>query len=168
MRAAEHLLMSADKVRDLLHYDPDTGVFIWKVGRQCTRGIGSVAGTVCNGYWSITINGLQWKAHRLAWLWMHGEFPPNGMQVDHINGARLDNRISNLRAVTQFGNMQNLRCVRRETRAGLLGVGPAGKKWAAQITTAGERQYLGTFSTPEQAHAAYLTAKRVQHETCTV
>ena len=92
------------------------------------------------------------------------------MEIDHINGNRTDNRIANLRAVTRGGNMQNQRRAHASNTSGLLGVyyKPKNKKWAAQIQANKKRMNLGLFKTAEEAHTAYLKAKRELHDTCTI
>jgi hypothetical protein len=100
-------------------------------------------------------------AHRLAWFYVHGVWPP--VLIDHINGKRSDNRIVNLRLADWRLNMENKR---RESynSTGLLGVKPNGKGFAARIGSRGVEHHLGTFRTPEEAHAAYVEAKRRLHK----
>lgn len=112
-------------------------------------------------------NGVPKLAHRLAWLYVYGEWPQHGL--DHINGVRLDNRISNLRDVPQTINLENQRKAKGLTKSGFLGVERTrGGKWAARIVANGKRYGLGVFATPEAAHSAYVTAKRKLHEGCTI
>lgn len=100
---------------------------------------------------------------------VHGAIP-DGLEIDHINGDESDNRICNLRLATKSENQQNKRRPRKDNKAGLLGVCwfERAKKWRAQITVNGECKYLGLYVTPEEAHAAYLTAKRELHQGCTI
>lgn len=108
-------------------------------------------------------------AHRLVWLHLYGEWPEHG--IDHINGRRSDNTAANLRSVPQSENVQNQRKARRDNKStGLLGVSrPSGRsKYRAQIMAQGRNRYLGYFDTPEEAHAAYLAAKRQLHPGCTI
>ena len=81
------------RLKERLHYDPDTGIFTWlKMSRQPKR-LGSVAGGRCDGYIQIYLDGLIYRAHRLAWLYMTGEWPVG--YLDHKNGVRDDNRWCN-------------------------------------------------------------------------
>lgn len=154
--------LSAARLRELLHYNPETGVFTWRVGRKGVRCAGAVAGAMnARGYWRIGVDNRRYLAQGLAWLYMTGEFPPG--DVDHRDGARANNRWANLRGVTRSVNNQNQRRARKDNRAGLLGVSPNRRKWAASINVDGVKTHLGSFDTPEQAHAAYLAAKREWH-----
>jgi hypothetical protein len=92
----------------------------------------------------------------------HGDWPSG--QIDHINGDRTDNRLCNLRAVSNAQNAQNKRGARSDNKAGVIGVRAVGNSWQARITTGGKTSYLGCYSSPEQASAAYLGAKRAMHE----
>jgi hypothetical protein len=159
--------LTAEQLRELLSYDRETGIFRWNVANKRVR-IGSDAGHLHpSGYRRIGIYRRVYSAHRLAWLYVHGAFPLG--DIDHINGARDDNRIANLRDVPHAVNMQNLRTApRTNIESGLLGVSTSLGRWKAQIRLNGSRMYLGTFSTPEEAHAAYLEAKRLLHLGCTI
>ena len=107
-------------------------------------------------------------AHRMAWLYMTGELPT--ADIDHINGIRNDNRFSNLRNVSRTVNLQNRRNAganNKSTR--IIGAYPSyANKFTSRIRVHGKDQYLGTFDTAQQAHAAYLSAKRRLHEGCTI
>ena len=158
--------MDQQRLRELLDYDAETGVFTWRVSQG--RGYaGAVAGTVRqDGYIAIKLDGRLYKAHRLAWLHEHGEFPDD--EIDHINGDRSDNRPGNLRVVTRLINAQNRRRSQSNNRAGILGVSRHRNRWQAQIEVAGKNKHLGCFNTQEAAHAAYVAAKRQTHEGCTL
>lgn len=154
-------------LRAKLHYDPETGVFTWAApgpGRRVGRRLYPHA----NGYVMVFHEGRLARAHRLAFLYMTGELPPEGMEVDHINGDKADNRWTNLRAVSRKANRQNHRRARADSTTGFLGVSPSGSRFTAQIGHAGANRYLGTFDTPEEAHQAYVAAKRDLHEGCTI
>ena len=89
-------MVSVDRLKQLLHYNRRTGLFRWKVGRSTSSPSGSIAGcTESKGYTQIGVDGIRYMAHRLAWLWCHGDIP-DGMVIDHKNGDRGDNRIVNL------------------------------------------------------------------------
>lgn len=162
--------LTASYVRDLLHYNPSTGDFFWLVDRNRARS-GNAAGTlnVVSRYTLISIDGVQYPAHRLAWLYVMGTWPDG--EVDHKNGKRSDNSFKNLRVVTHKINSQNRRSPRKGSKSGLLGVsrsGGRGRPWMSAIIHEGKRHYLGTFDTPEEAHAVYVDKKRELHEGCTL
>jgi len=155
--------LTAERLRELLHYDPETGLFTRRVNRQGRWGkAGSVAGHINpRGYRVIWI-GCNWMAHRLAWLYVHGAWPEG--QLDHINQDKTDNRIENLRLVTHAENMQN-RPHQRNNVSGFKGVAPCKKtgRWQALICSNNKQIYLGLFATPELAHAAYCDAAARLH-----
>lgn len=153
--------LTAERLREVLDYDPDTGVFTRKV-RTGNVKIGDVAGSFNGkGYIRIGIDGRLHRAHRLAWLYVTGEWPKD--QIDHINGDRGDNRLANLREVNNAENQHNLRKARADNTTGFLGVSPRYGKFRAYIMVDGKNKHLGCFPTPEAAHAAYLEAKRGLH-----
>lgn len=150
-----------DRVRELLDYDPNTGVFVWRVQRRGTNGIGSVAGTPSDGYCQIGIDRRTWKAHILAWLWMTGAWPTH--EVDHINGVRDDNRWVNLRDGSNGVNMRNIVAPPKNNTSGFRGVSRHQGGWQARLQVEGKRLRLGTYPTPEEASAAYWAAKAEYH-----
>ena len=115
------------------------------------------------GYMVISIFNKSCYAHRLAWLFIHGEWP-NGA-IDHINGNKLDNRTVNLRLCEAATNQQNIRAAKKGNLTGLLGVTPCNEsaRYIAAIMVDGRNIFLGRFDTPDLAHAAYLGAKRIAH-----
>ena len=115
-----------------------------------------------DGYIQIAIRRKMYQAHRLAWLYVHGEWPRH--QIDHINGNPADNRICNLRDVTQFENMQNLHGPLSRNKSGLLGVSRFldYDLWRSRIMVNG-KQTNKYFKTKELAHEAYLKAKAELH-----
>ena len=165
----KRMILTQERLKELLHYDPNTGNFIWLVRTSNRFCVGDVAGSLSNkGYKYTQIDGCKYRASRLAWFYMTGEWPKD--QVDHFNTIRNDDRWCNLREATNRINAQNKRKAQNNNKTGFLGVSPAHdyKGFIAQITFNGEVQYLGTFDTPELAHKAYLDAKRVMHEGCTI
>ena len=162
-------ILTQERLKELLDYDPETGVFRWKMNVGQRARIGVTPGTIHpTGYIHIKIAGRSYVAHRLVWLWVYGSWPTD--QIDHKNGVRSDNRITNLREVTRSENLQNQRRARTGTRSGFLGVTKQTHttKWQATINVGGKNVYLGVFATPQLAHEAYLTAKRQFHTTCTI
>lgn len=161
--------LTAARLRELLHYDPETGVFTWRVNTSNVKA-GAIANSVhTNGYIRFGVDGAKRYAHRLAWLYVHGEMPAH--QIDHINGNRRDNRITNLRDVTRGVNMENQRRARSNNMSsGLLGVSwnKAACKWSASIMVARRNLYLGLYSEKGDAYAAYLKAKREMHQGCAI
>lgn len=155
---------------EVLDYDPETGLFTWKVSRSRMAKRGSRAGTVTKeGYVRVNLAGKQYLAHRLAWFYVHKEWPEN--QIDHADGDKQNNSIVNLRDVDGSLNCQNQRVAKASNvRSGLLGVTwhNRSKRWAAEITSRGVRKHLGYFSNAEDAHQAYVAEKRKQHLTCTI
>jgi hypothetical protein len=149
--------LNAGRLREVLSYDPETGAFTWLVSTARHRRIGDVAGCVKDGYRQIGIDGRRYRAHRLAWLWMTGEWP--SAEIDHINGDPADNRIANLRPATSSQNKANAR-LRSDNSSKLKGVSydRQRQKWLARIVLAGRARNLGRFTDPAAAHAAYAEA----------
>lgn len=153
-----------------LSYDSSTGVFVWVESPSKKIPVGSVAGTITrNGYCNIKIGKINYLAHRLAWLFVNDCWP--SWHVDHINGDRLDNRISNLREASFEINAQNRRVANsNNVSCGLLGVSwnKGNKRWAAAIRSGGRKIHIGLFDTPDLAHKAYIHAKRELHPGCSI
>lgn len=162
--------LSAERLRELLNYDPLSGNLTWKIRTSNRIKVGDIAGALLlTGYLSISIDGKLHRAHRLVWLWVYGVWPD--AELDHINGVRTDNRIANLRDVTSSMNQQNLRSARGGTHSGLLGVhktDKVNKKWRASIKVDGKEKHIGIFFTKEAAQIAYLDVKRKLHVGCTI
>lgn len=152
--------LTAARLRELLHYDPDTGHLTWiSQAPKLRRLVGCrVQRKVTSGYIACKIDGSSYVAHRLAWLYVHGEWP--NKWLDHINGVKDDNRISNLRLCTPSENQQNL-----SGKNGAIGTRwhPKANRWFAAIKINGRCKHLGSFLTQSEAHAAYLLAKQKLH-----
>ena len=166
---ADRNSLTAARLRELLHYDPELGWFMWRVTRTFTAVAGAVAGRINpKGYVSIKINGYTYLAHRLAWLYVHGIWPDK--DIDHWDTSESNNCFSNLREATPRLNNENRRVANRDNATGFLGVcfhKKAGK-FQASIKVAGKHLHLGLYQTAELAHAAYITAKRREHAGCTL
>jgi hypothetical protein len=149
---------------ELFIYDAKTGIFTHRKSRRGRSVIpGKEAGTKHGGgYQCISVNSTKYLAHRLAWLYMTGEWPKN--HIDHINGVRNDNRFKNLRSATHSDNMRNTGKKPFNT-SGYKGVGfhKQTKKWRAYITTGQKLKHLGLFESAEQAHEAYKSAAKELH-----
>jgi hypothetical protein len=159
---ATHLI-TQERLKALLHYDPDTGVFTRRVDVGRRHKAGSVCGNLLrNGYVRIGIGGHSYKAHRLAWLYVYGAWPQD--QIDHLNHNKTDNRIDNLRDVTSAQNQQNRRCVAKNT-SGHLGVAWATdmQRWLAGIKVGGKSYHLGYFENLADAVAARKAGERIYH-----
>jgi len=162
---SEHAKLSQARLKELLHYDPLSGVFTWKVWRGGAARAGTVAGRFdSKGYRQITVEMVAILAHRLAWFYMTGVWPEH--EVDHINGIRADNSWANLRKATKNQNQQNLAGCRASNKStGLLGASYDSEsgKYLARIMVDGKGKNLGRFATAEEAHRAYCSAKKIKH-----
>jgi len=149
-----------DDLLKIVTYDPETGLFTWLI-RPRQRACSHIAGTVnSEGYRQICIKQKMYKAHRLAWFYIYGEWP--GAQLDHINGNKDDNRIANLRLANYQQNQANSR-TRVTNKLGIKGIyfHKFSKLYHARIMVDGKNLSLGYFKTPEEAHRAYVAgAKR--------
>jgi len=156
------MVMTQERLQDLLQYDKDTGKLFWRQSRG-TKKAGSEAGSVNGkGYVCIMIDGNGYQAHRLAWSLHYQEMP--SQDIDHINGIKTDNRICNLRAADDSKNAMNRR-IRSDNTTGFKGVmfHKKNKKFVSQIQTNGEQKHLGYYATAEQAHQAYVAAAKELH-----
>lgn len=143
-------------------YNRETGDFIRiYIESKCYKRFeGTVAGsTDSDGYRIIRFNCSKYKAHRLAWLHEYGELPPD--QIDHINGIKNDNRITNLRLSSTSTNAMNVGLKKNNT-SGYKGVNfnKANKKWKASYEINSRYIYIGYFATPELASIAYNEATK--------
>jgi hypothetical protein len=160
-------ILDTARLHELLHYDPLTGEFRWLVNRHPNKTKGALAGSPDEeGYIRIGIDKRRYRAHRLAWFYMHGVWPDD--EVDHRNGVRTDNSLLNLRVVTRSVNMQNMRKSPAKASTLPMGVNRGPQGLYAQIFANGRKINLGKFETPEAAHDAYIAAKRQLHAGCTL
>lgn len=152
-------MLTAERLRELLTYDPATGLFRWRVTAGSRAQAGQIASTVNGaGYIVIGVGGQKHYAHRLAFLYMIGEWPTH--DVDHKDGDKGNNRWSNLRAATRTQNNAN---TAPTAKSGVKGVYPNKNKWSAKIQHQGEVIHLGTYPTVQQAASVYAAAARDLH-----
>lgn len=153
---------TAERVRELLVYAPDTGVFTWRIQSRKALPVGSIAGSVISGYRLIGINRRQYGEHRLAWVYMTGEWPP--AHVDHIDRNPLNNAWANLRLATIAQNAQNTSTTSKYG-SGVRGVTwhAGATKWVARIVVNYRQIYLGLFVSLDDAKHAYAEAKKKYH-----
>lgn len=152
--------ITASEFRQIANYNPETGDFVWLADRSRAKA-GTSAPRGNTRYVEYRINGKLYLAHRLAWLWVHGQFP--AAYIDHINGDEKDNRIANLRPATHQQNLCN-RGANKNNTTGYKGVyflGPG--KYKASIKENGKSKHLGIFDNPVAAHQAYSAAAHRLH-----
>jgi hypothetical protein len=146
--------VSQERLREMLEYDPSNGAFYWKIRRAWAKA-GSAAGSIGpNGYWRISINDRSISSHRLAWLYMTGEWPTVG--IDHINSDKTDNAWTNLRLATPQQQQFNQRISSRNT-SGLKGVSKNAKNglWRADIMKNGKSKTIGYYDCRAAASFSY-------------
>lgn len=153
------MALTAECLREVLRYDPATGLFTWLVSTSNRIKVGAIAGAIGrnHGYRLISVGGVLHRANRLAWLYMTGAWPAD--YVDHINGHRADDRWANLRASDHSHNLANAVRPRHNT-SGFKGVHLHKQtgSWRARISKNGKHKSLGLYPTKEAAHAAYCVA----------
>ena len=142
--------MTQEYIREILLYDKDTGIFTWKKNTGYKKNIGKIAGSNRLGYIRIGINNKEYSAHRLAWLYVYGNFPKG--QIDNINHDTSDNRICNIRDVSNHENRKNMSIGKNNT-SGITGVSirKSTGRWRATISHNRKSIHLGYFSTKEEA-----------------
>lgn len=152
------------ELKETLNYDPETGSFTWIKSKSKKIKLGDRAGSYDHyGYVTIKINKENYKAHRLAYLYMNGEFPEK--HIDHINGNPSDNSFSNIRSANNFENQRN-RKLQKNNKSGYKGVCWSKRDgvWITHIRINGKHTYLGTFSDKELAHKAYCEAAKENYK----
>jgi hypothetical protein len=165
--------VSAENLRELLDYDPETGALTWKsrsliwfnserarsVWNSRYAGKPAFGKTNKEGYFRGSLLGKRYQAHRVAWAIHYGKWPEK--QIDHINGDRADNRIANLRDVSRAQNQKNMRLSSANT-SGVSGIYwcSNAKQWRAVITSDGKRHHLGYFHSMSEAISARKSAEK--------
>lgn len=151
-------ILTQERLKELFSYDPGSGDFTrimvtnrWKKGSKA----GGLGG---RGYISIEISGKTYKAHRLAWLYMTGNWPD---EIDHINHNKADNRIINLRSATRSENCKN-RTINKNNKCGVMGVDwrESANKWRSRINVNGKDVFLGYFDKMSDAVIARKEAEK--------
>ena len=162
-------MITQDRLKELVTYDPETGIFMRKVRTSNRVDMAKPMGTVDTyGYLWCSLDGKAFRLHRLAMIYVYGSVHYG--DVDHINMDRKDNRISNLREVSRSVNMQNKHAASANNKTGYVGVcfDSRRNKYTAQIRINGKNTHLGMFDSPDIAHAEYVKAKRNFHEGCVI
>jgi len=138
-------MITQNQLKNQLNYNPITGFFTWAITKQKVK-LGAIAGCLSKstGYIHLRIYGIEYLAHRLAFLYMTGNFPKN--QVDHVNRIKNDNKWLNLRDVTRVGNGRN-RPLNKNNTSGVIGVSWNNRrnKWLSYIYLNSKRKDLGFF-----------------------
>lgn len=157
-------MLDHKRLLEVLSYDRETGDFTCRITRRSKAVAGSIAGTLnSNGYIQISIDRTIYLAHRLAWFYVHEEWPPR--QIDHRNELKSDNRFDNLRLATGSQNMLNT-STRRDNTSGIKGVSFTKRtgKWAAYLHHDGKRLHLGSYLEKSDAEKAVRCARESLHE----
>jgi len=153
--------LTAERLRELLSYDPDTGFFVWRVQKGRRGNVGERAGSIGGfGYRQVRIDGTTYREHRLAWFYMTGAWPTG--EMDHRDTDRTNNAWHNLRLATRSQNMANRRAKNRHGFKGINYIRKTGR-WLAQICVNYKKMHVGVYSTREEAHAAYVEAAIKHH-----
>jgi hypothetical protein len=160
--------LTQERLKQVLDYDPETGVFTWKSGVK-KHLLNKQAG--CHRKKDdcvvIGIKRKSYLAHHLAWLFVYGDWPKH--EIDHINQNRSDNKIANLRDVDHRTNCQNYRIATKNNKnSKLLGAAYRDGRYYSRIRVGNKRITLGSFATAKEAHEAYVVAKRQHHPGCTI
>jgi len=146
-------ILTIDRLKQMLAYNPDTGVLTWATSPKYDIAVGSKAGCYrkIDGYECVRLDGKLYLAHRIAWFYVHGAWPSH--ELDHVNGKRTDNHMANLRLATRVQNSGNTR-PHKDSETGFKGVSiyKRSGKFRARL----RNKTIGYFDTPEQAHAAYM------------
>jgi hypothetical protein len=153
-------MITQDRLKELLFYDEITGKFYWKIKPKNQVNIGDIAGTNNDGYVSIILDGISYRAHRLAWFYKYKRWPIG--ELDHIDRIRDNNSLNNLREVTCSQNAFN-QIVRINNKLKIFGVYKRGNKYRSQIQVNGKKIMIGTFDTAKEASIAYQSYKQKLH-----
>ena len=162
-------MVTQARLKETIHYDPSTGFFTWLKRPGDTRGdkifngqyAGKTAGGLnkSKGYWAIKVDGKDYYAHRLVWLYSYGKLPAS--EIDHINHNRQDNSIDNLRTVNRLENQRNM-SKRKVSTSGVTGIAwdKSRGKWQGQIEVNNKNIFLGRFDSLLDATCARMRANK--------
>lgn len=154
-------MITQERLKELLHYDPDTGSFTRKIRRGPQAPTGPITNQIHpRGYIYIQLDGNKYQAHRLAWFYIHGELPT---QLDHIDNDGTNNQISNLRPATPQQNQFNKRRSSKHATPKGVHYDPERNKWRACATLNRKHYYLGRYDTIREAADAYQAFTRNHH-----
>lgn len=157
-------VLTHERLLEVLNYDPETGLFRWRIAVSNSVKIGAIAGSVDNnGYRRMCIDGRRnYLAHRLAWFYVHGEWPTESL--DHIDCNKINNAIANLRPASTAENLRN-RGKNRNNKSGYKGVcfDRRDQRWRATIRVDRKLKHIGYFKDPADAHRAYEAAAAKYH-----
>lgn len=156
-------MLTQEELKSMLMYEPETGVFTWIVKPNRRVQVGQIASNQRrDGYVRIGVGGTRYLAHRLAWLYVYGEWPAG--VIDHVNGDPSDNRIANLRDCSMTENQMN-RGIGANNTSGRKGViwDKSKQKWLAKAQLRRQTHYLGHFDDLDSAHAAYQRFVSTHH-----
>jgi hypothetical protein len=148
--------ITQEELKKILNYSPETGVFKWRVSASSRAQVGDIAGCITGeGYRLITYNKCQYKAHRLAWVYIYGNISDK-IFIDHVNGKKDDNSITNLRLCSNAENQRNVGISTRNT-SGFKGVhlDKSTGNWRVRPTLNGKAVHVGTYKNKLDAVAAY-------------
>lgn len=155
-------MLTQERLQQVLDYDPETGVFVWKRRPNSKNFDERYAGRIAggrngHGYLAIEIDARAYRAHRLAWFYVYGEWPED--EIDHINRNGEDNRLANLRLATQFDNLAN-KNIYKNNKSGFRGVtwSKSAGKWRVIIIRDRKREHLGYFHNKEEGYEVYKAA----------
>jgi hypothetical protein len=156
-------MLTQAELKEVLNYHPETGIFTWKKRTSNRVKVGSIAGNVHNcGYIELKVNNNRVLAHRLAWLYEHGELP---ILIDHINGDKKDNRISNLRQASYSENAYNSK-IRTDNKSGVRCVSwdKARNSWEVRVKLNGKLNHYGNYNDLEEAKKVADTVRNLAHK----
>jgi len=157
------MILDKKELQRLVRYCPESGKLYWQASNHPKQIVGKEIGSINDiGYHVLSVHKNVLLAHRLIWFLYYGEWPTG--VIDHINLIRSDNRISNLRDTTRRVNQENRIAAQSNSSTKLLGAFTYGNRFRSQIKACGKLYHLGVFNTSEEAHAAYIKAKRQLHE----
>jgi hypothetical protein len=161
-------MLTQKHLKEVLHYNPDTGIFVWKISARRDLIGKQAGGLTAKGYIRIKIDAKMYMAHVLAWLYVHGVCPV--VQIDHKDTIKTHNWISNLRELNNADNHQNRFKANSNSKTGVQNVTyrEATGNYQVSIVVAGKKLYQGTYSTLKIAECAALRAKRKHHPNCMI